>query len=351
MVFLRGISLLTGLILLGFSLSLALARQAKPDHGWVGYVAKADGQVYLVNPTATHTRRLPNLTTVSFKPMLNVQPQPISAAPLVSPDGQWQAVLEASGWQRDIFLRGIHARDVWRLTHFADNNSDVIRFSWSPDSRWLLVTITHYAAEGIRHEIKLVSADGAQTISVLSDWVDVVAGDWSPDGQWFSFTPTGDSRSGLYLAQVTDGAVLHVEAAGKDVGWVSEWSPDGQWIVYTGRCEDMAGRCVYRIHPDGTGRMKLAGGVDGLSPYFASYSPDGIWLAMPATYHTQSGSPDLFVLRADGTQLTQVARGMVGTNFEWTPPIEHRWHGAGWLLVAALGLVMMSVRNRTLLLN
>lgn len=341
----RTLSLLAGIITLSLSLALTIARRADPQTSWVGYVARQDGQVHLVNASGTHARRLSKATTVAFNPMLNIQPQPVDATPALSPDGQWIAGLASFGWQRDVMLTAVDTTQRRRLTHFVESNGDVIRYRWSPDSRWLLVTWTRFAAAGIHNQIALVSVDGTQTIAILPDWANVVAGDWSPDGQWFTFAPLDELRRGLRLARVADGAVVEVAAAGQDVGWASEWSPDGAWIVYTARCDEVAGRCVYRIHPDGSAREKLAGGSDGLSPYFASYSPDGQWLAMPASAQPPATSPDLFVVRADGAMLTQVAKGMVGTNFEWSGTVERPWGGAGWLAAACIGLVLIGIRR------
>lgn len=320
--FWRGILLLSGSLLILLSSLMLLARRTAPAETWLGYIGKTDGAVYLVKADGTHTHRLPKPATRDFSPLLRLTPHLADAAPVLSPDGQHRAFLNPTGWQRDIFLSRADGTHPTRLTTFSQTDGDVIRFSWSPDSKWLLVTVAQISDRGMTHRIHLVSADGLAHHARLKNWDDVVAGDWSPDGAWFTFTPVGDLRAGLYLAKTDGSDVIYLEQAGKDVGWVSAWSPDGQWIAYTARCETVAGRCVYRIQANGEGREWLAGGQDGLSPYFARWSPDGQWLAIPDT-------ANLFVLDTADGHLQKIGQG---TGFNWATPTQPHWHEPLWML-------------------
>jgi len=85
---------------------------------------------------------------------------------------------------------------------------------------------------------------------------------WSPDGQWLAATITVIKGAAEPLVTAVwlmhpDGTDLHMLTMGSD----PQWSPDGQWISYIG--ESGVSDALFKIHPDGTGRIQL-------TPYAAS---------------------------------------------------------------------------------
>jgi TolB protein len=91
---------------------------------------------------------------------------------------------------------------------------------------------------------------------------------WSPDGRWIAFQrPYGE----LYLVR-PDGSDLHpvpVELPTGAGARQPEWSPDGEWIVFA--LERDGSSDIFAVRPDGTDLTEVTGspGADDTSPDWA----------------------------------------------------------------------------------
>jgi len=147
---------------------------------------------------------------------------------------------------------------------------------------------------------------------------------WSPDGRRLVFENDIDRGRALYIVDA-DGTGLHrltppaVKATDQP-----DWSPDGRTILFRGGpgsdLGDEAGN-LYTIRPDGSGLRQLTHLPNLLGIVRnGSYSPDGQSIVFATTYDaTQAPAahwPDLFVMRADGTDLRPMTRTI---NFEDGP--------------------------------
>lgn len=156
---------------------------------------------------------------------------------------------------------------------------------------------------------------------------DIEAIAWSPHGTELAFAVHNDNGKrykpiggrALYVVNV-DGTGLHrVTPWNLHAGGIEDldWSPDGTRILFRSITNflDSPGPSagdIYTIHPDGTGLHRLTHFPSGTGVQLGSYSPDGRQIVFTtnegATTTSGSGWPDVFVMHADGTNITPVTR-------------------------------------------
>jgi WD40 repeat protein len=147
-----------------------------------------------------------------------------------------------------------------------------------------------------------------------------IPGDFSPDGKQlvvFAQPGGGDPRPGSLWLVRTSGKGLHrltpattqVQCCGN-----YRWSPDGKKILFAD-----AGGVLWTIAPDGSNLAEVYRDDSGRYAITPTWSPDGsmIMFALDPTpdpfEHPVNG---LYVIRADGTELTKV---LGGANFKREP--------------------------------
>jgi TolB protein len=117
---------------------------------------------------------------------------------------------------------------------------------------------------------------------------------WSRDGSRLAYVRGG----ALYVARADGSGEHRVVAPPADS---PSWSPDGKRIVFS------TGRDIVVVRLADGRRMRLA---HGAKPYLLnvtpSYSPDGARIAFARSLDAYN--TDIFVMRADGTQLRRVTR-------------------------------------------
>jgi hypothetical protein len=184
---------------------------------------------------------------------------------LISPDGHWRAVLHLPGMSGNTGTVEIGRHDPDGPLRTVERHlfAGTARAIWSPDSRWLAMTVW------VPHIVSAVavSTDGRRKVLAAP-----FCGDSSSDLAW---EPHGD-RIALGVpspgASCTNGIDLRLVSMGsgdrrviaKGIAGAPAWSPDGRWIATSG------GEVM---RPDGTGRRTLAGG-------FSAWAPRGHLLAL-----------------------------------------------------------------------
>jgi Tol biopolymer transport system component len=142
---------------------------------------------------------------------------------------------------------------------------------------------------------------------------------WSPDGQKIAFDSDRDDNVGgsedLYVMNA-DGSDQHKLTNTGDVSDVrAAWSPDGTRIAFWRFTASVDSIVV--INPDGTGERTLTGPREHAAD--PAWSPDGKWIAY--TRETDNlDSPEIWVMRADGSQKRKLVSGPFGevTELDWT---------------------------------
>ena len=140
---------------------------------------------------------------------------------------------------------------------------------------------------------------------------------WSPDGEKIAFDsdradPDGGSAD-LYVMNA-DGSDQHKLTNTGDVSDVrAAWSPDGTRIAFWRLTADS----IVVVNADGTGERTLTGPREHAAD--PAWSPDGEWIAY--TRETDNlDSPEIWVMRADGSQKRKLVSGPFGQVIEldWT---------------------------------
>jgi Tol biopolymer transport system component len=158
----------------------------------------------------------------------------------------------------------------------------------SPDGTRVAVAVTD-AARATRDIWFYHLASGERT-RFTSDPADENWLIWSPDGARVLLNSFARERLALLEGPSTDASQGTQVVGGDDGKWPVSWSPDGRYVLYVTNNERTSND-IWVLQRDGTG-----------SPYpylhtaasenWASFSPDGRWVAFSAT---DSGQPEVFV--------------------------------------------------------
>lgn len=172
---------------------------------------------------------------------------------------------------------------------------------------------------------------------------------WSPDGNTICFTEYRSGHFGIYLVDATQGAVVRQISTGNDDDFAGQITPDGNTILFH-RGEGMGTYSIWSYDRNKNlfsnysrgmtpclipnekdviyctrytnkreseiWRVNLTTGVEeillsqpGRSFTTPRLSPDGNWILVTGTSMDEKGkdiNTDLFVIRIDGTQFTQL---------------------------------------------
>jgi Tol biopolymer transport system component len=139
----------------------------------------------------------------------------------------------------------------------------------------------------------------------------------------------GDGPSGLFAIRPDGSGLRRLTPSGLDVASY-EWAPDGSRIAYL----DAQG-ALRLVHPDGTGRERLAASSLRRSPWFLSWSPDGKAIAVEARDpHTppppkNSGEKlRIYVISTGGGAPRRLPSGDA-QGLDWSPRGDEIAYGSG----------------------
>lgn len=191
-------------------------------------------------------------------------------------------------------------------------------FAWSPDGL-RLVCEGFDGTDHIRTGIYTVnSSDGGDVLRVTTapDGFQDVPTDYSPDGEQITFTRQR-------LADESDTTLMIMNVDGSGARALSDrrlgpgrWSPDGKTILSDAGEE---GEELLLVPVDGGAIRAIEIISDSLtSAFYPSWSPDGEWIVFSGR---ASKSVDLYIMRADGTnlhQLTDTPMGQWEEFADWT---------------------------------
>jgi TolB protein len=147
---------------------------------------------------------------------------------------------------------------------------------------------------------------------------------FSPDGSRFVYVRSNSPLAkpprthALFVVRADGSRQRRITPWSLDAGDNPDWSPDGRLIVFRSPASSFEGSQVYVVRSDGTGLQQLTRFEPGTSVLSYSFSPDGKWITFSKS--GRGGQPDIFVMRADGTEIRPVTRTVLWDSApDWGP--------------------------------
>jgi TolB protein len=242
-------------------------------------------------------------------------------------------------WSLDIALWLAHI-ETGELTTLALVDGPIQGAALSPDGQEIIYVARSNSSHRTMWKVSAAGSD-AQPLFDLAGSSYVFA--WSPDGTYILYAGGSgtDSKSVDTDTSVPSGPLWLMDPIGQNrrplsgpfiFGWgfEPEWSPDGRQIAFTGVDEGQRFGCAQKDpQPDpetckfeGTGIYvenietgevrRLASGIE------PTWSPDG---SMIAFLSNQTGTPEIWIIRADGNDLRQLTTDAQskGLRLAWSP--------------------------------
>ncbi len=164
------------------------------------------------------------------------------------------------------------------------------------------------SAIAARDGIYLVDLDGSGALLVASIGRPGRPA-WAPDGQGLAFDARMEAGGrGIFVLDLQTGETRALTTGLAGEGFAPSWSPDGGRIAF--HSLDRDGLHLMTMAPDGTDQIQVTDWsleVEALDPGLLmspQWSPDGEWIAFAAS--SALGDLDIFAVRADGTDLTNL---------------------------------------------
>ncbi len=222
-----------------------------------------------------------------------------------SPDGARIAVHTNRELNDEVYTMAADGSDFRRLTRdFAPDTMP----AWSPDG----TAIVFARGAPANSDLYRMDADGSNATQLTDLEGYEHSPTWSPDGESIAFVrgegnPRVFGESGALWVMGADGSDPRL-LLDQPIGAPS-WSPDERWIAFESRDEDMTRIRVFDLDN---------GLVIDLGPgTLPRWSPDGAKLVFASS---RTGNLDLFIMDADGANVTQLTTGSeIDTLPSWSP--------------------------------
>jgi Tol biopolymer transport system component len=198
----------------------------------------------------------------------------------------------------------------------------------SPDgTRLLCETFSEDGSQNGIHTIR--SSDGGGLAQITSNpGGDDIPGDWSPNGKRIVFEryDSNGNSEGMFVVN-TSGTGLKQITPGLDFSSGGNWSPQGNEIVFSQHVTPDVHSSIWVVHADGSGMHQInvqpasaCGGAnadpDALGCNHTVWSPDGTKVAFVRS-HFNDIDGEVYVMKADGTGLTQVTHTTMVDSVDW----------------------------------
>jgi TolB protein len=213
---------------------------------------------------------------------------------------------------------------------FARKGFSAFASSWSPAGDLIAFSVGRYfrAPGHPTAQVAIMNPDGSNVRMIADDASNNGFPSWAPDGKRIVYK----KDQHLVIYSIADGKTIDLTKPGPQYDNFPQWSSKDRIAFTSNRDGNFE---IYTIKPDGTDLRRLthSPGVDG----HQIWSPDGEWIMFssarmgfkderPLLERIPQPYGELFVMRADGTQIRQL------TDNQWEdatpgwqpPPIDKR---------------------------
>ena len=203
-------------------------------------------------------------------------------------------------------------QDAFANTVTSATNPVTLSLGANPGGATLTGTLTTAAVNGVASfaNLKLDRIGNGYTLTATSGAVPAAT---SPPfnmikTQLIAFVSEnpGGSHVGIATMRSDGSSVVSLRPTGE----APAWSPDGKKIAF------LDGQDVFVMNADGTGAVDILHGGAGTGVYGLAWKPDASGFAFGGAYNFASG---LFVMGADGSNVTRIQAGYGLGNPSWSP--------------------------------
>lgn len=218
-----------------------------------------------------------------------------SLIPKWSPDGSKVLFSTYGTW--NLYTIDANGENLTQITDFRSNNGD-----WSPDGEQIVFQSDHQNEPEDTPDIYMMDLGSENLVEILDDpEVADFNPRWSPDGEKIYYISAKTGNYEIFSMNVDGSDPVQITESETPITNF-ELSPDGERIVFT---YPMGGEAtdLFIIDVDGDVESVVQLTADADFDSNPSWSPSGEQIVFRSD---RSGTPDLWMINVDGTELTQL---------------------------------------------
>lgn len=208
--------------------------------------------------------------------------------------------------------------DGTALVQLTTGFTEVVFPATSPDGS----RIAFSSKDSFTWYIYLIDADGSN-LTQFTDFSSAIA-HWSPDGNRLIFNSDHDDEPkdtpDIWTMNIDGTGLLELLDVPADADFDASWSPDGARILFTSNRNRLVSKAdLFVMNADGSNITQLT--TDPENDYEGEWSPDGTRILFTSG---RTGNPDVFVMNADGSNVIQLTDSR-GRDYlpAWSPDGSH----------------------------